>query len=822
MNRQFHVFALVLLLLALGGGREAPGASADPRAEPASPAAQGESPIDLAIGGCGGVYFLAEPGELIVEIDKRDRNRSARRTELRAILAGPDRAVLQDVTLPDDGLPANGKLGPPRRARLSTRVDRKGVYVLNVTVSQDRYGEAMLWGFRTNCPRYLIETSRGHRDERHQEPIVLWKPDRPGDVCFLPRRGPIEMEITNLPAGSADVQVFDGEGKLAATLRVDAGGRAAGAFPADPRRPEKPWRLHLPVQQATVNIGGVTRWDRDDEYADLSYWTPEAASFFPFHRYRWLLTPYRRQAFSPFGGQGEVTFRVHNNSDQTKTVRLQIEFPASPWPARLSTEQVQLGAKEGKEVSVRYTAPAEPGESQVCHIRATPAEDPEFSTYSTLTVRAGVAPAAQPLTLPLVLKAYEHENELLGYLPDYPVENQVYFDLTNQPFVVAGGAVLTWRDGVWVATDVQGGARPGDGSRGGRSWGLASSKIAFDRDGDMYLLASAGGRPALLHSADGGKTFDACPIPGRGGQHGAWDIESSSGHNTPDGPPPILCYTQTAADPKRIWRRINDLELYLPQKAGGRVAIGQPVLVSKQCIGLAAHSGIPSTVVSRGSKVHVVWAEATDPAEKVPGVPTFVATYDRPSRTLGKPALVGYGPPANDVHNTPSITMDSQGYLHVLVGTHGQPFPYARSLKPNDAQSGWSEAVLTGEGLAQTYIGLVCGPDDTLHAVFRLWQHGKEPFPASHHATLAYQRKRPGKPWEAPRVLIVPPFSEYSVYYHRLTIDRAGRLFLSYDYWSTYWFYRTDHPGRRRALLMSPDGGETWKLAETRDLVASR
>jgi len=67
-------------------------------------------------------------------------------------------------------------------------------------------------------------------------------------------------------------------------------------------------------------------------------------------------------------------------------------------------------------------------------------------------------------------------------------------------------------------------------------------------------------------------------------------------------------------------------------------------------------------------------------------------------------------------------------------------------------------------------------------------------------------------------VLIVPPFSEYSVFYHRLTIDRRGRLFLSYDYWSTYWFYRTDHRGSRRALLMSPDGGDTWKLAETRDL----
>ena len=122
-----------------------------------------------------------------------------------------------------------------------------------------------------------------------------------------------------------------------------------------------------------------------------------------------------------------------------------------------------------------------------------------------------------------------------------------------------------------------------------------------------------------------------------------------------------------------------------------------------------------------------------------------------------------------------------------------------------------------GDGLRQTYIGLVCGADDTLHLVYRLWRYGTDPHPASHHAVLAYQRKRPGQPWEEPRVLVVSAFSEYSIFYHRLTIDRLGRLFLSYDYWSTYWFYRTDHWGTRRALIMSPDGGDTWKLVETPD-----
>ena len=125
-------------------------------------------------------------------------------------------------------------------------------------------------------------------------------------------------------------------------------------------------------------------------------------------------------------------------------------------------------------------------------------------------------------------------------------------------------------------------------------------------------------------------------------------------------------------------------------------------------------------------------------------------------------------------------------------------------------------------GNRQTYIGLVCGPDDTLHLVFRMWRSGTEPFPHSSHATLAYQRKRPGKGWEEPRVLVVAPFSEYSIFYHRLSIDRAGRLFLSYDYWSTFWFYRTDHRGRRRALMMSPDGGDEWKLVASEDFEQAR
>ncbi len=106
----------------------------------------------LFVGGAGGVYFLAEPGELVVEVEKRDYNRRDTRTELRAILDGPDRGVLQEATIPDDGKPRGSGLGPAQGCRLSTRIEHKGVYVLSITVSQDRYGEHAVWGFRSSKP----------------------------------------------------------------------------------------------------------------------------------------------------------------------------------------------------------------------------------------------------------------------------------------------------------------------------------------------------------------------------------------------------------------------------------------------------------------------------------------------------------------------------------------------------------------------------------------------------------------------------------------------------------------------------------------------
>lgn len=771
----------------------------------------GKPDFEPLIGGCGGVYFMAEPGELVVEVVKRDRNRTSATTELRALLVGPDREVLQEVFIPDDGEERGEGLGPPLTARLSTIVERPGIYALNITVSNDRYGNNMRWGFRTNCPRYIIETARGHRDQRHEEPIILGSPEVPAVIAFRPRVGEFSIEAGELPAGSAAPVLYAGNGEQVGVLERNEEGVYALTVPAGVHRSAVPWELRLSAGYGAVNADGLTRWEGGDPIQNSCLWTPDPDSWFPLIENRWLLTPYRRVVYAEPGEAGELTLRAHNNATYERRLDLTVEFVGERCPVELESYEVTLGGGEAARVPVRYTMPEGDG-PHLARVRVTPADTPEVTTYSTIVLRPGEAPASRPLEMPIELKPYAHENEQFGHLPDYPTDHQPYFDPQNRPYMRSGAGIATWRDGEWVETAINETISERPEVFEGGAFSLASTKIAFDADGGVYLPAVCSGLNAILHSADGGRTFAAYEVPGT---RGSIDIDQFSGHNTPEGPPPFVRLRRTARDPNLKWRSLNDLELFVPEMVDGQLVMGEPVLLTRDCIGFSGHSGMPSSVVSRGDLVHVAWGEATDPQEEVPGVPTFVATYDRASGTVGEPALIGYGPPPNDGHNTPSITMDSEGAPHVLVGTHGRPFQYSRPLEDG---TGWTEPVLAGEGLSQTYIGMVCGPDDTLHVVFRLWRSG-EPFPNASHATLAYQRKRPGQPWEEPRILVRAAFSEYSVFYHRLTIDHEGRLFISYDYWSTHWFYRNDHPGNRRAVVMSPDGGETWKMAETRDLV---
>jgi hypothetical protein len=121
------ISSLFLFFPLLRGGLHGLAEAQQPRTSvaPTPSPTGGDVRVDFLMGGVGGVYFLAEPGELVVEIVKCDRNRRNVLTELRAILAGPDRRVVQEVTIPDDGKPPGSGLGPAQQCRLSVHVGRR-------------------------------------------------------------------------------------------------------------------------------------------------------------------------------------------------------------------------------------------------------------------------------------------------------------------------------------------------------------------------------------------------------------------------------------------------------------------------------------------------------------------------------------------------------------------------------------------------------------------------------------------------------------------------------------------------------------------------
>ncbi len=205
-TRHKHISAVSFSLLLLTAMLSSAGRAAE------------EGSMTLRLGGCGGVYFYASKGELWIEVQKQDLNIRRNKTHLRALLLAPDRSVADEVWIGDDGRPTRSGPGPVQRAMLRTTVERPGVYGLNITVTEDRYGENVSWGFKSNCRKYLIETSRGHKDARHEEPIVLRNSGRRGDVGFMPPVKAFSIDVSGLAKNVKNLPVYDSDGGKMTTL----------------------------------------------------------------------------------------------------------------------------------------------------------------------------------------------------------------------------------------------------------------------------------------------------------------------------------------------------------------------------------------------------------------------------------------------------------------------------------------------------------------------------------------------------------------------------------------------------------------------------
>lgn len=399
--------------------------------------------------------------------------------------------------------------------------------------------------------------------------------------------------------------------------------------------------------------------------------------------------------------------------------------------------------------------------------------------------------------------------EVFETLVRYEAPSALAFDSRNRPYMFATrdpesyGYLLTLRDGQWVKRSFLGELRKAipEMRIPDKRFFHSLGSLFIDDDDAIYATVPVWGEDdwpskyALVYSSDGGEHFSVYPLPGRKAF-----MEIRTGNNAKGTTPALATLTLRKKHPAE-WGNYYILHVYLPKKQGDGLVLGEGIKVTEDCFGIANHSGGYSFAATAEGKTHFVYGEIPD--QERTANPTYVATIDRADRKVEEKVLLTRAwPEVTDVHSTPVITMDSEGYLHVLSGAHGNPFLYARSQKPHDISGGWT--IPKAMHRKQTYASLVCDANDRLHSVYRI------------HPQLLYQHK-PAKEgeWSEPVVLANPPEGHegYSIYYHRLFLDRKDNLYLSFSF---YEMHTKDEGVYPRVLAVSRDHGQTWTVASTR------
>ena len=762
------------------------------------------------------VYLQVEPGPLSLTVLKRDLNIYEGEDLLHITLYDPLSNEMIDHTMPDDGNTGRGPRATEYQ-RFDSTVDAEvgGVYRLFVRGSSD-----LVWGIETSAEGLVVQGG-----------LMLSDGDVSGSVFFDPPESEFAITIAALhDPGRQTVPLFDAEGEKLHDFELTVTGEDhVLEFPEGQR--DGLWRLDIDRMTVRLSIEGV------------EYWTSEEDAWFDVSKSQWMLLPHRTTRYLEAGEAAMTRFRLRNTTDQTESFTLTATSPAAVNVNIIEPDMpVTLDPGETATIYVRLMmvdAPPPAGTELPVLLQAAAATDPDARASAGVNVRVGPSPVPRRLNMPMVLRPFAHESVQYGYDPDY-VRNEVYFDLQNVPWIrhrtehrdTNTGVYTLGKNLSWVHHGYEGDLRAQwpEYTASHRGGGFTGAKLAFDGQGGVYttlrLFAGAARPLVLVFSPDEGRSWQTYEMRGS-----VAEIEQFTGHNTLNVPPPVLTFEHIAPHPARF-ASYNDLWLYMPRREGDRLVMGEPVKVAENVLGSCQHSGGPSSTATSGGLTHIVWGEISGEPDgsgaDERGVPTFAATYDHATGEISEKVLLGHGPPVNDVHNVPAITIDSEGVLHVLIGAHGRPFHYVRSLQANDA-SAWTEAepILStgfttdeGEEGRQTYISLVCDADDTLHTAFRQWRNQEEYHDGQLYAALSVQHRPKGGEWTREATpLVVPPLPGYSIYYHKLTIDRLGDLWLSYSYLTSDSTYQGQFPDlyHNRAVIVSRDAGQTWKLAESTD-----
>ncbi|TKG89601.1 hypothetical protein EYV94_25215 [Puteibacter caeruleilacunae] len=241
---------------------------------------------------------------------------------------------------------------------------------------------------------------------------------------------------------------------------------------------------------------------------------------------------------------------------------------------------------------------------------------------------------------------------------------------------------------------------------------------------------------------------------------------------------------------------------------GRKLVFKEDVVLDNHVGGFSQHSGGETFAVTKGHYSYVCYMRHdVDPAKDKNGNnAVYVNCFDRKKNKLTNERVFLFEstPVFADVHSTPVIGIDKDGYLYIQGGAHANnptgEFKDTRSKRPLDITE-WEE--IKEIGFNRTYTCLLIDNNNQKHTFFR----------SSNPYKLYYQTgdcingytNDNGK-------LFVDQNSDahYRVYYHHLHKDRKQRIYVSWTPNSGADYETWDF---RRVLAYSEDSGLTWKIA---------
>ncbi len=546
------------------------------------PAARGSKTLLLQV----------EPGPLSITLVKRDLNIYEGEDALHADLFDPLGRGLAEIDIPDDG--SAEKSGPAEElqsAEMTVQCELVGVYRLGVRAPGDA-----VFGMETSAERYVVIGD-----------LLFSDGSVGGQLFFEPPADEFTITASALhDPGRQVMPLKDADGNVLSEFNLDVTGEEhTVTFEAADR--EGLWHFDIAAMDVKMAITGITHWTCDE------------GAWFAAGKSRWMLMPYRTARYVQPGDRVVFELSLRNSTGAPDAFDVEIEADDGLSVELLEPDlPVELGPKQRATVRVAVTPRegAREGDEYYVGVTARAVGEPAAMASSGVAVRIGDSPVSSFLDTPIVLRPYEHEDFQFGYAPDY-MRNEVYFDLENSPVIRrrtqsmygSSGVFVLGDDGRWIERGFLDAIREvhADYSTSYGGGGFLGAKIAFDGQGGMYtmlrLVAGAERPTVLLFSPDEGLSWQVCDLPGA-----AFDVEQFTGHNALDIPPPVLCYVPTGAHPARFGG-YHDLLLFMPERDGDGLVMGEPVKVAENCVGSCQHSGGPASTVTRDGRTHVVWGE---------------------------------------------------------------------------------------------------------------------------------------------------------------------------------------------------------------------